>query len=214
MNILLPTIEALRRGFNTLEKQFDRHAIEEEIRVEDSGGELGKHLTAAQAFQLCLPLAHARDKDARLKFITSAGADLNSVGESTRWEFSFDLPKRRAKMNCDWFLEWDEAADDFGAAKIEGAIIPFPVPDSLFYKLEREGKILYRSLHDQWQKERDRIPDLPNQFRDTDGVMAEVIRIGHDITYDEINLSTKCEPSKQPQWAVETRSGISYVRFA
>lgn len=114
-------LEPLRRLYNTVDRFFDRRALTQELHFSRDLKE-SNQVTARHAFQVALQAAQQLDRGACLKLI--AGHAVNHDGTSSRWEFFFDLPARRAKLACDWALTWDAAADDFGPARLEIMALP------------------------------------------------------------------------------------------
>lgn len=207
-------MNSLRRFYNAVDMLFDRQTLRVAQRFSRPGGSQGTPLTAREAFALCLPLARNFDRGARLKQIVSPDGDIQQNGASRHWEFFFDLPKRRARMNCDWQLPWDEDSDGFGSARIEAAITPFPAQNSLLYQMVKEGRLLYRQLSGLWKEERRRKADLPVQFRDSDEIMLEFAGQGLDVTRSEVTLAAECKQGERPYWVAQTREVSFRARFA
>lgn len=205
--------ENLRRVYNAVEAFFDRQASLTEARLERPGGSQNKPLTARAAFAICLPLAKEFDRGARLKLIVAPDGAIEPDGASMRWEFFFDLPKRRGQMNCTWFLTWDESADDFGASRIEATVKPFPPEDSLLRRMVKDGQLLYSQLKGLWREERQRKPDLPHRFRDSDEVMQEFAHKGLDLSHTEVTLVAECKQGERPLWVAQGRDASLRARF-
>lgn len=205
--------DTVRRVYNVVDTLFDRHALTEELRVSRSGGSTNKPLTASPAFDLSLSIAREFDRGARLKLIASPDG-VAQDGTSRRWEFFFDLPKRRAKMECDWYLPWDEATDDFGVARIDASVNPFPPRDSILRQMAREGKLLHQQLIGVWNEERQRKADLPHRFRDSDEIMLEFAQRGLDVTETEAILLAECKKGDPPYWVAQTKDVVFRTRFA
>jgi hypothetical protein len=182
------------------------------VRLARSLGPLNTPATAYQAFAMVLPVVREVDLDARLKRIT-ASENLDAQGRASRWEFFFDLPSRRAKLQCDWLLPWDEQTDDFAHARLEGMVRPFPPTDSVFYVMVAEGKLLHRQIVGLWNQEYQRSPNLPFHFRDSDEVIAELARQGLDISGSDFSLTTEAVHGQPPNWVAQTRSQTWRTRF-
>ncbi|MBN2469321.1 MAG: hypothetical protein JXN59_01255, partial [Anaerolineae bacterium] len=127
-----------RRWFNAIAAVFDRRAIKREQHLSRQEDGSRTPITARQAYERILPEARRFDRRARLTLIVSQQG-LDGSGASAHWEFCFDLPHRQATMNAEWILPWDEAADDYGAARIDITLRPFPAEDSLLRQMVQQG---------------------------------------------------------------------------
>lgn len=165
-----------------------------------------------QAYKSIQPIAQKLDRQAHLRSISSQEG-LDKDGASSHWEFFFDLPQRRARLICDWFLPWNEATDNFGPATIEVVVNPFPPLDSPLRQLVKEGKLLHRQLIGLWKQECRRSSYLPSRFRDTDTVVAEFRQQGLDVTQVEFSLHTGQSPEGRPSWIAQTRRDRYYAAF-
>lgn len=205
--------DSLRRIYNSIDRLFDIWAITQELRYSREGGESRSPKTALQAFQFVQPVIRELDRQSQLKMITSQqGLSVN--GTSTHWEFFFNLFRRRAEVVCEWVLPWNEATDDYGQAKIEISINPFPTVNSPIRTAVREGKLLHQQMIGMWRQECKRRPTLPSHFRDTDIVLADFVRQGLDITQAEFSLSTGHSPQGKLGWIAQTRNAAYYSPFA
>jgi hypothetical protein len=180
---------SLRRIYNSIDKLFDVSAITQELRYSRDGGEGRTPQTALQAFKFVKPVILELDRQFQLKMVTSQQG-LTANGASAHWEFFFNLFRRRAVTVCEWILSWNEAIDDYGQAKIEITVNPFPAVNSPIRSAVREGKLLHRQMIGLWWQECKRRPTLPTQFRDTESALADFVRQGLDITQTEFSLST------------------------
>ena len=204
--------DTLRRVYNAVDLLFDTRAISQESRYSREEGESRLPKTALQAFKKIRPFAYDLDRQARFKKIVSQQG-INIGGTSVHWEFFFDLTRRRAKLSCDWVLSWDEGIDDYGPARIEIAVRPFPPENSPIRKAVKEGKLLHRQMMGLWRREYTRLPNLPDKFRDTDIVLADFLKQGLDITQFEFSLHTDLSPQGQLSWIAQTRYDTYYSSF-
>jgi hypothetical protein len=204
--------DALRRLYNRVDGWFDRAALVRDVQVV-RGLQEPAPVTARRAFEQAARSAREMDRAARLKMISAPGG-VDASGASDRWEFLFDLPARRAKLSCTWFLEWDAQADRFGAAQIDAQARPFPPMDSPLRRLVAEGKLLHRQMIGLWAGERRRGPDLPDRFRDSNEVIGEFMARGLDVALHEFTLGTGLSPAGEISWVVHARGRSDYVRFA
>lgn len=195
----------LRRRYNRVDRLFDWRAIREPVHMTHRAGDTRTPLTALQALKFTRPFATQLDRQARLKLIV-AQAGLLSSGASPHWEFFFDLPTRRAKLVCEWFLAWNEASDGYDPAQVTVTVNPFPPPDSPVHQMVQEGKLLHQQLVGMWRQERRRTPDLPTRLYDSDHAMADFIRQGLDPAQEEFSLSTSRSPQGQMSWVAHTRA--------
>lgn len=194
-----------RQIYNSIERALDFRELRQEKRLLHERGAPGQRLTASRALSLVLPPVRRIDRDAMLKMI--AAPDGTGVdGTSGRWEFSFDLPRRRAKVGAAWFLQWDDELDEYGSARIEVVARPFPPMDSVIRTMVDEGKLIYPQLKAFWRKERRRVPDLRRSFRDSDVAIADLIRQGLSPEEVEFSLATRAASDQAPVWVAQTRT--------
>jgi hypothetical protein len=206
-------MDNLRRLYNAIDQRLDRKIILEERRLALDGGGSREPLTARQALQNLLPAVHAFDRGARLKSIVSPPG-LSGDGLSPRWEFFFDLPGRRARLNADCFLPWDAAADNYKPASIHLTVAPFPPADSYLRRRVNEGQLLHQQLTGLWKQEMQNTVYLPFSFRDTPAVAAEFSRQGLDFLELEFSLSTGPSPDGRLSWIAQARRRSYYAEFA
>src|SRR5688572_9791517 len=114
-----------RRIYNSIDSLFDYRAISQDLHISENVSQVKSPKTARQAFESTLPFVFKLDRQACLKIITSQEG-INTNGESSHWEFFFDLITRRAELACDWSLTWNESNDNYSTAKIELTVKPFP----------------------------------------------------------------------------------------
>lgn len=190
---------------NRFDKTLDRRSLKEVVRISRETGEGAAPVTARDAFRTCLKAARTLDRGARLRLIAAPKIATGEDGTSRTWDFHFHLPRRRAQMACRWELPFDEAADDFGAARLDATATPFPAPGTPISTLVDQGKMLYRQLNGLWLQERRRGSDLPHRFRDSDEVLAELGAQGLDPLAEEFTLGTRANAAAAPVWTAATR---------
>jgi hypothetical protein len=202
--------DTLRRLYNSVDLFFDRRALTQELRFSQDLGDTNEPKTARYAFQFARQAAVTLDPEASLKLIVSPDG-IGADGTSARWEFFFDLPARRAKLECDWFLPWEVETDRFGMAQLEVVARPFPPLSSPLRQMVKDGKLLHRKLIGFWKKEYRRSPELPLPFRDSDEAMAELRRQGLDPAEVEFSLGTDQSPAGKLSWVAQTRDHEFFV---
>ncbi|MDJ0832539.1 MAG: hypothetical protein QNJ69_03390 [Gammaproteobacteria bacterium] len=203
-------IKDIRRLYNKLGQAFDRQSLVSEEKSVHQLEDINDPLSAGQAFALVLPFARKLDRNPRLKLITAADG-INIDGKASRWEFFFDLPGRRAKLECDWLLTWDDSADAFQGAQIEVRVQPFPPADNKLRQMVDQGGLLYQQLEGLWKQERKRTPDLPDKFRDSDIVIGELITQNKNLLDQELSLATGLNPQGRPCWLAQSRSDTFHL---
>jgi len=202
----------LRRIYNKVARRLDRQALLQEKRFLHEVGDPGSFKSASRAFSLVFPFVREIDSSAKLKMMV-APEGTDGVGAAFRWEFFFDLPRRRAQVEAKWFLRWDETLDGFGAARIEIIARPFPPMNSVFRTMVENGQLLYPQLRGLWQQERRRVVDLPHSFRDSDIALAELVRQGLKPSDAEFSLGTGTGPEGRPAWIAQTRTQSFYTEL-
>src|SRR5262245_61830009 len=135
--------DTLRRWYNTVDRFFDRQALTQELRFWRDLQDAAEPRTARYAFELARRVAEELDHEACLKLIVAPDG-VRADGTSTLWEFFFDLPARRAKLECDWFLPWEAETRRFGLARLEVIARPFPPATSPLRQMVKDGKLLHR----------------------------------------------------------------------
>lgn len=201
--------DSLRRLYNAIDSLFDRGALARDLRFSRAAGGSREPVTARAAFDSVRPAVRQLDRDARLKMIVSQNG-IGPGGASPHWEFFFDLPQRRAQLVCEWRLPWDEAADGYGPAQIEIVAKPFPPENSPIRQLVKDGKLLHRQMIGMWQQELKRRPNLPQKFRDTDAVLADLRRQGLEPDQADFSLSTGLSPDGRLNWVAQTKNAAYY----
>lgn len=195
--------DRLRRYYNKMDRWLDRSSLREEVQQERALKGASQPVTAQKALEEVWPLVRAMDRSAILKQVTGTD-DLTATGTASRWEFFFDLPKRRAKAAAAWFLPLDEDAE-FGPPRLNAVFRPFPVPRSMLYQMIDEGRLLYRQLNGHWREEMKRTPVLPHDFKDSDVAVRECIAQGLDVSQYETTLVAKGVSTSELVWMAETR---------
>jgi hypothetical protein len=202
----------LRRLYNRIDRLFDRQVLTQELRSSRGLEESNEPQTVRQVFERVWQAAQELDREACLKMIVSPGG-VDQEGTSARWEFFFDLPQRRAKLECNWFLSWDDEKDGFGSACLDIIARPFPPANSLLRQMVNEGTLLHRQLAGFWEEERRRSPDLPLHFRNSNEAIVELIRQGLDLLEDEFSLGTGQSPEGKLAWIAQTRGREFYAEL-
>lgn len=205
--------DSLRRIFNSIDQHFDLGSIKQEMKSSRELPASTSPVTARQAFQSVQPVIRGLDGQFQLKRITSQHG-LTPNGTSAHWEFFFNLVSRQAEAACEWLLLWDETRDDYGHARIELVVTPFPALNSPIRTAVKEGKLLHRQMAGLWLQECRRHPALPIQFRDTDSALTDFIRQGLDVTTSEWSLTTGQSPQGRLSWLAQTRASTYYSPFA
>lgn len=205
-------ITKFRRFYNVVDSFFDRHTISQEMSVSQDAGAKKQPQPARQTLAMILPIVKEFDRQARLKSIVSQQG-VDSGGTSVHWEFFFDLGRRQAKLVGEWILAWDDRLDNYGPARLEVTVQPFPPPGSPISQLVREGHLLHRQLAGMWRREQERYPDLPYEFHDTDVILADFSRQGLDVTLTEFSLRTGQSPEGHLCWIAQTRYETYYAVF-
>jgi hypothetical protein len=133
-------------------------------------------MTAHQAWAVVVPIARALDPHAQLTLITS-GLDMNHMGCSRTWEFSFFLPKRNVTAMLS--LEPDPQSADVDSAQciLTQRINPASAFDA-------------------------RKPTFPDHFRNSPEVVAEFSANGVDFVAgpSDMKLEGRVLPSGDAVW--------------
>ena len=201
--------DAFRRIYNAVDRFFYPRAILREDRYSRDGGDSRLPKTAGQALSVIKPLVYEMDRQARLKMIVSQNG-VNAEGASAHWEFFFNLTQRSAKVAAEWALSWDEAKDDYGPARIEIVIRPFPPAGSPVRQAVKDGELLHRQMISMWRQECSRSPDLPGRFRDTEEAIRDFLHQGLDIAQVEFSLGTGLSTGGNLAWIAKTRDASYY----
>lgn len=191
--------QLLRRLHNRIDRWLDRASLHaaslstERLR----GG--GVPCLASQALERAVTVAHQHERDVRLKHI-EAPRGVAADGAAPHWRFAFELPARRATLQCDWYLDGDSAAGRFGRECLDARATPFPPPDSLLARQVAAGALGYARLNAAWREQRRSQPDLPLVFIDSDAVLAELQAHGLRIDAGVATLHTEVANGGAPQW--------------
>ena len=142
-------------------------------RVRDEPGPL----TAHQAWEIVRTAARALDPDARLTLLTS-GLDISPTGRSFTWEFGFELPQRRA------------------------AALLSVEPSGEGEDIDSDPIMLVQRLGPGATTEVSQRPALPEQFRDSPEVVADLAAQGVDFTAgpSDMKLEGRVLPSGEAVW--------------
>ncbi len=202
---------ALRRLHNRIDYWLDRSSLREpQDGLERLPGG-GVPSLASHALERAVQVAQRHDRDARLKRVAAprgAAAD----GAAAQWTFLFDLPKRRAKLTCDWYLDGSKQGGRFGQECLAWRATPFPPPDSVLAHGIKEGRLAYTLGARVWREERRRTPDLPLTFRDSDAVVTELHEHGLGLGDGGFTLHTDAA-AQGPVWVAETPDQVLRLRF-
>lgn len=132
-------------------------------------------LTFLEAWEIARPAALEFDDKPQLILITS-GTDIRSNGRSFSWEFLFHLPKRRARLMVSLFPS-------------EKAELPEDAPIVLFQRVTPCS-------------ESERFRPLPETFRDSPEVVAELSAQGVDFISGptDMKIESRMLPNGQVRW--------------
>lgn len=204
--------DALRRLVNRIDGLVDRRSLRTVLRVERSAG-VAEPTTARSAFEVAAGPARRLDPTLRLKHV-SAPAGVDADGRAVCWSFHFDLPRRRAQVFADWFLEHDEEQGRWVRAVLSSVSRPFPPLDGLVRRQVAEGRILYRQMKSHWAEERARTPDLPVPFVDSDRAIATLAGLGLEAGLVDVQLTTGVDADGAPVWIGASRDREETVPFS
>jgi hypothetical protein len=203
----------LRRIYNRIERSFDRTALVHEMRIDRELRGAATLERASFAFAQILPIVTELDRSCRLKMIV-APQGVDRSGATFRWEFLFDLVRRRAKADAVWFLRWDDSSDAFKEARAQIVARPFAPSGSTLHRMVEEGKLLYPQLKGLWRQEHCRSAALPHTFCDSDRAMQALTRQGLDAEDMEFSLSTAVSAGGRFEWVARTRTQTYSTDFA
>jgi hypothetical protein len=205
-------MSALRRLNNRIDRWLDRRSLRAplEVVVKLPGG--GVPCVVSAALERAVQQAQALGRDACLKQV-HAPQGTQPDGAASRWQFHFDLPRARAKLAVDWFLDGDSRAGRFGHETIAVRAQPFPPPDSVLAEGIAEGKVLYGRLGRVWREERRRTPDLPMVFRDSDVAVADLARHGLAVEAASFTLGVAAESGGALVWVARTGTAVYRCPF-
>lgn len=134
-------------------------------------------LTVHEAWELTHPSAEALDDQARLTLLTS-GSDIDQDGRSFTWEFGFALPRRQR----------------YGMFSVE--------PSGENEAIDDDPVVLVERLVPVSRSELKRHPTLPEPFRDSPEVVAELAAQGVDFVAGptDMKLEARVLPSGTAVW--------------
>lgn len=206
-------MSALRRLLNRIDRALDRRSLHapQTRRERPPGG--GVPCLASHALERAVKLAHEFDEDARLKHAL-APRGVAEDGAALRWEFVFDLPQRRAKLLCQWYLDGEAKYGRFGRECFDASVLPFPPADSALARAVAEGHAAYGQCTAAWREERRRTPDLPLEMRDSDAVMAELQRQGLRPPPGDWVMRNGWQQPGGHVWLAQVGDAAYTVRFA
>ena len=204
-------MSGLRRLLNGIDRRLDRAAAAQARSGLERSPVGGVPFIASQALERAVQLAQRHDGDARLKRI-AAPRGIAPDGAALAWRFAFELPQRRAKLACDWYLDGDKQAGRFGRECLQWQLDPFPPADSLLAHGVAQGKLAYAFLARAWREERRRAPDLPLVFRDSDVLAAELERHGLRVADGSFSLASEATPAG-PAWVARAGERVLSCRF-
>lgn len=205
-------MSALRRLNNRIDRWLDRRSLRapvETVLTLPGGGVPG---VVSAALERAVQRAQALDRDACLKQVL-APQGTQPDGAASRWQFHFELPKARARLIVDWYLDGDARAGRFGHEVIKARAEPFPPPDSVLAQGVAEGKLLYARLGRIWKEERRRTPDLPLEFRDSDAAVADLARRGLALGTASFTLGVAAESGGALVWVARTGTAVYRCPF-
>ena len=204
---------ALRRLTNPIDRWLDFGSLRAPVVTEKRWPGGGVPCLASAALERAAAAAFGLDRDARLKRI-AAPRGTAVDGAAQRWTFFFELPRRRAKLLCDWYLDGDTAAGRFGRECLDTRATPFPHPDSDLARAIAEGRLAYGRLRGIWREERRRLGDLPLRFRDSDEALADLRTLGLQPGDQHFALRTETVPGQGAVWVAKTADRSFSCRFA
>lgn len=206
-------MSVLRRLLNRVDRRLDRgslHAAEEGAERWPGGG---VPCLASHALERAVAVAQRLERDVRLKRIAAPeGTAID--GAARRWSLALELPRRRAKLRCDWYLDGDARYGRFGRECLDWRAAPFPAPDSAIARGVEEGRFGYASLGAAWRQERRRQPDLPLVFHDSDVTLADLQARGFRPAEAGFVLQSACLAGHGNVWLVEAGERNFRCRFA
>lgn len=148
-------------------------------------------LTAHQARDMVWPVARALDSATRLTLLTS-GLDIGPDGRSFSWEFGFALPGHRA----------------FALFSVE--------PSGEGADIDGDPIVLVQRLRPMSATEASGLPTLPERFRDSPEVVAELAVQGVDFVAgpSDMKLEARVLPAGEAVWVTYHWDKPRMVPFA
>ncbi len=206
-------MSALRRGLNHIERALDRSSLHAPVTEQRRLRGGGVPCLASVALEQAVQVAQRFDEEARLKRLV-APLGTQADGAALRWEFGFDLPRRRAKLDCDWYLDHDARAGRFGRECFDLRAAPFPPSDSLLARGVAEGRVAYGQLAGVWRDERRLTPDLPLVFADSDVALVELQALGLRPGAQPFTLRVVAEAGAGSLWQARAGERVWHCRYA
>jgi hypothetical protein len=206
-------MRALRRLLNRIDRWLDRRSLASAQAGEERLPGGGVPCLASHALERAMVVARRLDGDVRLKSI-AAPQGTASDGAARRWSLRLELPGRRAKLRCDWYLDGDTRFGRFGRECMDWAASPFPAADSVLARGVEEGRLRHCALAVAWRQERRHAIDLPLVFRDSDVALVDLQAHGLDPAATGYTLRSQVEPTQGPVWVAQGPSGSVRCRFA
>jgi hypothetical protein len=105
---------------------------------------------------------------------------------------------------AEWLLPWDEAADDYAAARLDCVVRPLLASGSPLGKAQQD-RLARHDLIRMWQEVLSCRPDLPIRFRDSDAALADFLKHGLDLGQEEFSLSAGILQHTSPRWMAHAR---------
>lgn len=204
-------MSSLRQLHNRIDRWLDRRSLREPLELFERLPGGGVPCLASQALERAAQAAQRLDRDARLKHM-AAPRGCAADGAATQWTFQFDLPRRRAKLACDWYLDGSRQGGRFGHECLASSATPFPPPESVLARGIEEGRLGYSQATQAWRQERRRTPDLPLAFRDSDAVVTELHEHGLGLGDGAFTLTTEAA-LHGPVWVAQTAKEVLRLRF-
>lgn len=198
----------LRRIFNSVDKLFHSKVLQEEVRFTRSGLTTSGALTMGAVYALCQNIAEEFEWRPSLTMI-AAPEGTDRMGMAHRWEFFFNLTKKRAKLECTWTMKEDGAE-----AQIEVCARPFPPADSPLHQQVAQGQLLLRQVIGLWKQECRNQPPLPKHFNNSDTALIKFVQQGFDPATDEFSLTAKTTEADGACWILQTRDKMLQIPYA
>jgi hypothetical protein len=205
-------MSAWRRLNNRIDRWLDRRSLHAPVESVQVLGVGGVPCLASVAIERAAQQAQALDRDARLKQVL-APQGTQPDGAASRWQFHFELPRARARLAVDWYLDGDVRGGRFGHETIAVRAEPFPPSESVLAQGVAEGKVRYARLGRVWKEERRRTPDLPMAFRESDVAVADLARRGLALDGTGFTLGVAAEAGGALVWVARTGTAVYRCPF-
>lgn len=203
---------SFRRLYNSLEHRIDKRILNQEVRSVHQLGGGRSPITACAALSKIWPTVKQMDESVHLKSVSSP-VGVNAQGKSSRWNFTFELHHRRARLQCAWLLPWDQHSKTFESAVLDISAVPYPPKNSTYRQMVMQGKMLCRELTVLWHQERRKRPDLPLHFRDTDIAIRELMQQGLNIGSNRFVLTSNRSSNGKMNWLAQMDEYMFYTDF-